>query len=347
MKDQIEEHINSAEAPSQEAEPERLISTGSTILDLEISGGIYPGGGIPPGILVEVFGPSQTGKSVLLSEMAGNIQHAGGDVLFADPESRLNDQFAKLFGLDVRYVDYIIPNTVTELFKELRAWKPANAKHDAVPPETINGIFADSIAALSTDLEMEKEDGDKYGMRRAKELSEELRKTCRLIKDRDYLMVCSNQVRINVAAGPYGQKYTTPGGMAMEFYSSLRLRLAKLKELKRKGTVYGKAKERPEGVETVVKIAKSSVWRPSGQAVITILWDYGIDDVRDNLQYIKSTKGDTVYKLGDTKLGKSLKGAIRDIEEDGLESELRESVINLWLEVEESFKIGRKEKKRR
>ena len=324
-----------------------MISTGSTVLDLEISGGVVRGGGIPSGILVEVFGPSQTGKSVLLSEIAGNIQNAGGDVLFADPESRLNDQFSKLFGLDVNDLDYMIPNTVTELFTELRKWKPASAKHDSVPEGTVNGIFADSIAALSTDLELENAEGDKYGMRRAKELSQELRKTCRMIKDLDYLMICSNQVRVNIGAGPYGQKYTTPGGLAMEFYSSLRLRLSKVKELKRKGKVYGKDKERPMGVETKVKVVKSSVWRPSGEVVLTILWDYGIDDIRDNLQYIKSTTGDTVYRIGDMKLGRGLNNAIKDVEDDDLDDKLKEAVINLWEEVEDGFSSDRREKKRR
>ena len=332
---------------SEEYKGPVMISTGSTLLDLIISGGVVRGGGIPAGILVEVFGVSQTGKSVLLSEIAGNIQYQGGDVMFFDPESRLNDTFVKIFGLDPEDMDYRTPHTVTELFSEMRKWKPTSDKNDSVPIGTVNGVFADSIAALSTDMEMDSDEGDKYGMRRAKELSQELRKTCRLIKDKDYLMVCSNQVRVNVNAGPYGQKYITPGGMAMEFYSSLRLRLTKVKELYRKGDVFGKEEERPEGVETKVKVVKSSVWKPSGEAVITIIWDYGIDDVKDNLRYIKQTKRDTVYKLGDMKLGRSMKGAIKDIEDDKLEGELRDAVIDLWTEVEESFRVDRAPKRRK
>jgi len=68
------------------------------------------------------------------------------------------------------------------------------------------------------------EDKDGMGMRRAKEFSEECRKTCRVIADKNFLMVCSNQVRQNADAGPFGQKYRTPGGEAIGFYASLRLR---------------------------------------------------------------------------------------------------------------------------
>ena len=71
-------------------------------------------------------------------------------------------------------------------------------------------------------MEMEKDEGDKMGMRRAKEFSEELRKTARILAQSNMLMVCSNQLRVNVGA-TYGPKYTTPGGEAIGYYASLRL----------------------------------------------------------------------------------------------------------------------------
>jgi len=225
LSEQVKAYVNKHPAKTSEydGDDSLVISTGSTLLDLAISGGRVYGGGIPAGILVEIFGPAGCGKTVLLCEIAGAIQRAKGEVMFHDPEARLNKQFARMFGLDISSVIYSTPDTVTEVFKAIRSWEP---------PEGLNGIFADSLAALSTNLEMGNEEGDKMGMRRAKEFSEELRKTCRVIANKKHLMVCSNQVRVNIDAGPWGQKYITPGGEAIGFYSSLRLRAQKPQKIK-------------------------------------------------------------------------------------------------------------------
>ena len=314
-----------------------VVSTGSTLLDLAISGGRIHGGGIPTGILVEVFGPAGCGKTALLCEIAGAVQRLGGQVMFYDPEARLNRQFARIFDLDVASVTYSTPDTVTQVFKAVREWDP---------PEGLNGIFADSLAALSTDLEMGSEDGDKMGMRRAKEFSEELRKTCRIIANRKYLMVCSNQQRVNVDAGPWGQKYRSPGGEAVGFYSSLRLRAQKPQKLKKTVKVAGKKVSRVIGVETEFEVFKSTVWKPYRMAPVTIIFDYGIDDVRANLQFIKDYTDNARYQVGDKILSNSMEKAIAMVEEEGLEGELREEVISLWNKIEEGFSSKRVLKKR-
>ncbi len=315
-----------------------IISTGSTLLNLAISGGRVHGGGLPGGILVEIFGPSSSGKTVMLSEIAGNVQRQGGEIKFKDPEARLNKLFAKLFGLELLDDDYEQPDTVPEIFKPIRTWKPKSL-------DVVNGIFADSLAALSTGMEMEKEEGDKMGMRRAKEFSEELRKTCRILVKNNFLMVCSNQVRINIDAGPYSQKYTTPGGEAIGFYSSLRLRTCINKKIKLEKTIAGKEVTRIIGVRTEVEVHKSSIWKPFHTAPLTILFDYGIDDIRENLQFIKDNTKNTIYTIGGKGLSKSMDDAIREIEEDKLEEELKQEVITLWEEVENKFTQSRKPKR--
>ena len=318
-----------------------IISTGSTLLDLAISGGRVHGGGLPGGILIEAFGPSQSGKTVLLSEIAGAIQRQGGDIMFADPESRLNRQFALMFGLNVTEENYSIPNTVTEVFGAARKWKPVPAKRSA-----INGIFADSLAALSTDMEMDSDEGDKMGMKRAKEFSEQLRRTCRMITENNYLMVCSNQVRENVGASEYQPKTSTPGGKAMGFYSSLRLQFTNPKKIKRKKSIAGKERERVIGVETTIEVFKSSIWKPYHSAPVTIIFDYGIDDIRQNLQFIKDYTKFTTYTLGGEKIGQSMEEAIAYIESENLEDTLKEEVITLWEDVESKFETVRKTKRR-
>ncbi|OQC75321.1 MAG: recombinase A [Spirochaetes bacterium ADurb.Bin001] len=338
LSEQVEEKINNPNNynPAEYDGTGTTVSTGSTLLDLAISGGRFREGGIPLGILVEVFGPSGAGKTVILSQIAGNLQAMGGVIKFHDPEARLNKQFARIFGLDTGEIEYTIPDTIPEVFQSIRNWVPD--KED----DGIYGAFADSLAALSTDMEMNKDTGDKMGMRRAKEFSEELRKTCRIFTQRNVLMVCSNQIRQNHDAGPYGMRYKSPGGEAIGFYSSLRLRCLSPQKIKEKRKIKGKEHERVIGVRTEIEVFKSSVWKPYRTAEIYILFNYGIDDIRGNLRYVKTVTGDTVYRIGDTKLSKSLNESILIVEEDGLEQELKEEVINLWNEVEAHFKEERK-----
>lgn len=316
---------------------EKTISTGSTLLDLAIAGGRTREGGLPGGQLVEIFGPSQTGKSVLLSEIAGDVRRKGGEVRFSDPEARLNKQFAKLFDLDIETIEYDRPSTVPEVFEPIRTWEPK-------PSGVIHGAFADSLAALSTDMELEKDEGDKMGMRRAKEFSEQLRKTCRVIAEKNILVVCSNQVRENADAGPYGQKYSSPGGLAIGFYSSVRLRMVGTEKLRKEGSFKGKKISKVTGVKTTVEVFKSSVWEPLHTAPLIIQFDYGIDDIRANLQYLKDYSGQSKYVLGDTSLSNSMDEAISLVEENEWEERLKEEVIDLWNEIEIKLRTKRKSK---
>lgn len=313
---------------------DRITSTGSTLLDLAISGGIVHGGGIPSGIMVEIFGPSGTGKTVLLCQIAGNAQAKGGQVLFNDPEARLDKQFARMFGLDKENLEYTTPDTVTEVFKAVRDWEPESTG--------VNVVCADSLAALSTNLEMGEEDGDKMGMRRAKEFSEESRKTCRILKQKDILFVCSNQVRVDKDAGPFGQKFKAPGGEAIGFYASLRLRCKYAVRITDKKKIGSKEHKRVVGVSTEIEVYKSSVWSPYREATVDIIYDYGIDDIRANLRFLKQNKGTTSYELNGVKLSNSIDKAIKIVEKKGLEAELKEATITLWESIEAKFDKGRK-----
>lgn len=313
-----------------------IIHTGSTLLDLAISGGVIKGGGIRGGIFLEAFGPAGSGKTVLLASLAGDVQRQGGDTMFADPEARINAPFSKMFGFNLNESGYHKPNTVTELFKLARNWE-ANGKKGAV-----NGIFADSLAALSTDMEMDNDDGDKMGMRRAKEFSEQLRKFCRILAAENHLMACSNQIRVNPDAGPYGQKFTTPGGKAVEFYASLRLRFHSPDKIVDKLKIKGKEVKKVIGTEVMVEVVKSSIDKPHRTAPVCIIFDYGIDDVRANLQYVKSFSGQSVYTCCGEKLGQSLKDSIAMIEQNEWENELREEVIEIWESIEKKFDSNRK-----
>ena len=159
-------------------------------------------------------------------------------------------------------------------------------------------------------------------------------------------MVCSNQVRQNLDAGQFGQKYTSPGGEAIGFYSSLRLRTYKPEKIKKKIQFAGKEVTRVIGVNVLIEVFKSSVWKPHRTAPLTILFDYGIDDIRQNLQFIKDYTKNTTYSVGEKTLNISIDKSIQIVERDGLEYALREQVIDLWEDIESKFDSVRKNKKR-
>ena len=336
-KEKLSTQMRRRKAPEKEPTDLRgndgpAISTGSTLLDLAISGGRFKNGGLPGGVLVEIFGPSATGKTVLLSEIAGNVQRKGSEVEFYDPEGRLNKAFALINGLDVDSVLYSAPNTIADVFRPIQKWSPETKEYP-------HGIFADSLAALTT--EWDEDDKDAYGMRRAKEFSEHLRRVCRVLPDRNILLVCSNQVRVNVNAGPYSPKYKSPGGEAIGFYSSVRLRTVLKKKLKRKKRVRGKEHEHVIGVEIEVEVFKNSVWKPFHKAPVYIDFEYGVDDVKANLQFLKSNTKAGKYSVGEVDLGTSLERACELAEEQKLERKLKREVIKLWNEIEAAFSTTR------
>ena len=337
LSQQMKKKVSSSKEKKEEYDGNfgKVISTGSTLLDLAISGGRIRGGGLPGGILVEIFGPSMSGKTVLLSEIAGDVQRKGGEIKFRDPEARLNKQFAKLFGLDLKDEDYSRPNTIPELFGPVRSWKPKSLI-------VVNGYFGDSLTALSTDMEMDNK--DEYGMRRAKEFSEECRKTCRIIAQNNYLMVCSNQVRDTLAT--FGKKQDSPGGKAIRFYSSLRLETDTKNKITKIKTVNGKEVKRVIGVNIEIEVVKSSIWKPFRTAPVTIIFDYGIDSVRDNLQFIKNYTNNKVYTLQRKELSNEMSKAIKIIEDNQSESILKEEVIDLWEYIEKQFQSERNPKVR-
>jgi RecA/RadA recombinase len=324
----------------KEVSVENVISTGSTLLDLAISGGRRRGGGIPGGILVEIYGPSGAGKTAVISEICASAQQKLGQIKFADPEGRLDKEYSEIYGVNIKdsFFDYSRPNTVKELFASLFGWKPKEEK-------AINVFAGDSMAALSTEIEMEEQ--DKMGMKRAKDFSEGLRKTCRLIVNNNWLVVFSNQVRQSQEKGE-----VTPGGMGLPFYSSLRIRIGptyqKPKIIKKTEVdINGKKHEAEKviGINSICKIQKSSVDEPFREAPVCIIFNYGIDDIRANLQYVKDITKATKYDAI-TKEFQSMENAIKHIEQNNLENQLKEKVIDLWETIQAALTIERKAKVR-
>jgi len=307
---------------------DKVISTGSTLLDLAISGKRVRGGGVCGGVILEAFGPSQCGKTSILAELIASCKARGGEADIRDPEARLDVDYCRTYGLNRDDYDYSKPDTVTEAF-DFKKWKPNT--------DNINVRACDSLAALSTDLEMEK--GDKMGMRRAKEFSQELRKNCRLIEKNNWVIACSNQLR----QGDFGD--VTPGGKGIPYYASIRIKMKQIKKIEKEKTLKSKVKvKKIVGIITECEVIKS-VDEPYRKANIYIMFNYGVDDIRANLQYLKDMNKTTTYKIGD-KSYVSLDQAVAYVEKNKLARKLKKEVIDLWEVIEAKFDTGRPKKKR-
>lgn len=336
------------ETSAEEASPvfvnprfDQVVSTGSTLLDLAISGNKVHGGGIPGGLMVEIYGPPGGGKTALLSEICASAQSKGGSIRYMDPEHRLDEEYARIYGMAMPQGEYFVPKTVVKMFDLVWGFKPEeNGK--------IHVIATDSLAALSTEMEMEDE--DKMGMRRAKEFSQELRRACAMLGERNRLLICSNQVR----EGSDGE--VTPGGKAIPFYSSLRIRVGpswRGSKIDKEQTLAPKSDSRKErkvkkviGIRSTCKVVKSSVDDPFREAEISIIFNYGIDDIRDLLQWRKDMLGETMYDAADKRF-KGVDQAIAEMEAGSVDERkekykaLKEESIKLWEEIEDGFAVAR------
>jgi len=324
-----------------------VVSTGSTLLDLTISGKRSGYGGIPGGIVVEVFGPSSSGKTALVVEIGASAQYKGWEAKYKDPEGRLDRDYATLTGLSLKDQNYYQPNSIEDVFEDTWNWKPKKVGKD-----TINTELIDSLAALLAREGVVEEDeklawSNMAAARRAIVFSEGFRKICRFIEQENRLLVCTNQLREDIMK-TFGSKEKTPGGKGVGYYSSLRIRVGpppKGWKIERKKKYGSKEVKKHVGIISRCYVAKSSIDDPYRYCDIYIMFGHGIDDIRTNLAWLKDAKQDKVYDCFG-KTCKSLDGAVSCIEESGKQKELRDETIKVWREIEELFYEVRKPKLR-
>ena len=297
------------------------ITTGSTLLDLAISGKANWEGGIPSGTFTELYGVEGSGKTAILMEIASAIRKRDGKIKIADVERRLNKEYAKVYGLEIDPEEYCNPKTIEEFFEILHKF----------PEDSMNLLAGDSLSMLSTEQELKQ--GDKMGTLRSKIFSQEIRKAIGVFGDTKNFIVCTNQARDNV--GGYGETITTSGGRALRHQASIRIKISQRGQLKTSKTINGKVIEKVYGIESECKIVKNSEDSPYRTAPIYIVFDYGLDDIRANLEYLKDFGPTNKYEGDYSQINK----AIEFIENGGEEAVklLREKVINLWHEIESKF----------
>ena len=198
----------------------RWISTGSKQLDYIISN--MRDGGLPEGRIVEIFGPPSIGKSHIAIQVARSTQQMGGIVVYIDTENATSVENLSLLGVDIskRFV-YVDTHCTEEV---LSIAESTILKAKAMDKDVPITIIWDSVAASSPKAELVGDyDQNSIGLQ-ARAISKGMRKITGVIGQTNTLMICLNQIRTNIGV-MYGDPTTTPGGKAIPFHSSVRIKL--------------------------------------------------------------------------------------------------------------------------
>ena len=228
----------------------RWISTGSKQLDYIISN--QRDGGLPEGRIVEIFGPPSIGKSHIATQIAKSTQKMGGIVVYIDTENATSVENLRMLGVDIskRFV-YVDTHCTEEV---LSIAESTIVKAKAMNKDVPVTIIWDSVAATSPKAELVGDyDKESIGLQ-ARAISKGMRKITGVIANEKVLMVCLNQIRTKVGV-LYGDPTTTPGGMAIPFHSSVRIKLGAGSQ------ILNKDKE-PIGINVSAKTIKNKVSAP-------------------------------------------------------------------------------------
>ena len=281
------------ESPTVEVD---VISTGSIALDAAL--GI---GGLPRGRVVEIYGPESSGKTTLTLHAIAETQRQGGIAAFIDAEHAFDKHYAKALGVDTDELLSAQPDCGEQALDI--------AEH-LIRSGAIDICVIDSVAALVPRSELEGEMGDSKMGLQARLMSQALRKLTGTINKTGCTCIFINQLREKIGI-MFGNPETTTGGNALKFYSSVRLDIRRIGQIKSSDSVVGN--------KTRVKVVKNKVAPPFQIAEFEILYGQGISktgeilDLGVHFGYVQ--KSGSWYAYQDTKLGQG-KEAARQLLED-------------------------------
>jgi len=274
-----------------------VIPTGSLSLDLAL--GV---GGIPRGRVIEIFGPESSGKTTLTLHIVAEAQKRGGQAAFIDAEHALDPDYAKKIGVKVDDLLISQPDTGEQALEIAETLVRSNA---------LDVIVIDSVAALTPRAEIEGEMGDAHLGLQARLMSQALRKLTAAVAKSRTTVIFTNQIRMKIGV-MFGNPETTPGGQALKFYSSVRLDIRKVGQIKEGENIVGS--------RTRVKIVKNKVAPPFKTAEFDIIYPEGISyegevlDLGEKYGIIK--KSGFSYSYEKINLGKGRKNALNFLKEN-------------------------------
>lgn len=261
-----------------------VIPTGSFSLDIAL--GV---GGLPKGRIVEIFGPEGSGKTTLALNVVGQAQMKGGKAAFIDAEHALDPEYAAKLGVKVKELLISQPDNGEEAL---------NILESLVRSEIIDVVVVDSVAALTPKAEIEGEMGAQFIGLQARLMSQALRKLTAIAAKTKTLIIFINQLRMQIGM-MFGNPETTPGGRALKFYSSVRVDIRRIAQIKKGEDIVGG--------RVRAKVVKNKVAPPFKLAEFDITYGEGIsydaDVVNTALKYGVITKTGATYTFEGQKLG--------------------------------------------
>jgi recombination protein RecA len=293
-----------------------VVPTGCLSLDLSL--GVL---GVPRGRIVEVYGPEASGKTTLAQHIIAEVQKAGGIAAFVDAEHALDPDYARKIGVNVDEMLISQPDTGEQALDIVETLVRSNA---------VDVVVVDSVAALTPKAEIEGEMGDSHMGLQARLMSQALRKLTAIVSRTKTVVIFINQIRQKIGV-VFGNPETTTGGVALKFYSSVRI------EVRRSAQI--KMGERIIGNRVKVKIVKNKVAAPFRTCEFDIMYNEGISLTGDLLdigtEYGVIKKSGNSYAYGDVKLGMGRENAKIGLKEHSeLLPEIRQKVVDLWRERE-------------